>query len=46
MLRGVRRFPGGVITHSIVMRSKTGTVRVIETEHYLQRKAAVVPAFA
>jgi fructose-1,6-bisphosphatase II / sedoheptulose-1,7-bisphosphatase len=46
MLRGVRRFPGGVITHSIVMRSKTGTVRVIETEHYLQRKAAVVPEFA
>ena len=27
------------------MRSKTGTVRVIETEHYLQRKAAVVPDF-
>ena len=25
-----------MITHSIVMRSKTGTVRVIETEHYLQ----------
>ena len=46
MLRGVRRFPSGVITHSIVMRSKTGTVRVIETEHYLQRKAAVVPEFA
>ena len=45
MLRGVRRFPGGVITHSIVMRSKTGTVRVIETEHYLQRKAEVVPEF-
>jgi fructose-1,6-bisphosphatase II / sedoheptulose-1,7-bisphosphatase len=46
MLSGVRRFPGGVITHSIVMRSKTGTVRLIETEHYLQRKAAVVPDFA
>ena len=27
MLRGVRRFPGGATTHSIVMRSKTGTVR-------------------
>ena len=46
MLSGVRRFPSGVITHSIVMRSKTGTVRLIETEHYLQRKAAVVPDFA
>ena len=46
MLRGVRRFPGGVITHSIVMRSKTGTVRVIETEHYLQAQGrAVVPEF-
>ena len=45
MLSGVRAFPGGVITQSIVMRSKTGTVRVVETEHHLQRKAAVVPNF-
>jgi fructose-1,6-bisphosphatase II / sedoheptulose-1,7-bisphosphatase len=45
MLSGVRRFPGGVITQSIVMRSKSGTVRVIEAEHYLQRKSAVVPHF-
>jgi fructose-1,6-bisphosphatase II / sedoheptulose-1,7-bisphosphatase len=45
MLSGVRSFPGGVITQSIVMRSKTGTVRVVETEHHLQRKAAVVPDF-
>jgi hypothetical protein len=28
------------------MRSKTGTVRVIKAEHYLQRKSAVVPHFA
>ena len=28
MLRGVRRFHGGATTHSMVMRSKTGTVRV------------------
>jgi fructose-1,6-bisphosphatase/sedoheptulose 1,7-bisphosphatase-like protein len=34
-----------VITESIVMRSKTGTVRVIETEHYLKRKSAAVPDF-
>jgi fructose-1,6-bisphosphatase II / sedoheptulose-1,7-bisphosphatase len=45
MLSGVRRFPGGLITQSIVMRSKSGTVRVIEAEHYLQRKSAVVPHF-
>jgi fructose-1,6-bisphosphatase II / sedoheptulose-1,7-bisphosphatase len=46
MLRGVRRFAGGVITHSIMMRSKTGTVRLIETEHYITRKREVVPEFA
>jgi len=39
MLRGVRRFRGGAATHSIVMRSKTGTVRVIEAQHNLERKA-------
>jgi fructose-1,6-bisphosphatase/sedoheptulose 1,7-bisphosphatase-like protein len=35
-----------VITESIVMRSKTGTVRIVETEHYLHRKAKVVEGFA
>jgi fructose-1,6-bisphosphatase II / sedoheptulose-1,7-bisphosphatase len=38
MLRGVRRFPGGAETHSIVMRSKSGTVRVIEAKHNFTRK--------
>lgn len=38
MLRGVRRYPGGAITHSIVMRSKTGTVRMIEAHHNFTRK--------
>jgi fructose-1,6-bisphosphatase II / sedoheptulose-1,7-bisphosphatase len=33
MLRGVRRFHGGAETHSMVMRSKTGTVRLIEGRH-------------
>jgi fructose-1,6-bisphosphatase II / sedoheptulose-1,7-bisphosphatase len=33
MLKGVRRFHGGASTHSIVMRSKTGTVRTIEATH-------------
>ena len=41
MLRGVRRFPGGATTQSIVMRSKTGTVRVIEAEHNFTRKTWV-----
>ncbi len=41
MLRGVRRFPGGAYTHSIIMRSRTGTVRVIEAEHNFVRKTWV-----
>ena len=39
MLRGVRRFPGGAVTHSIVLRSKTGTIRKIETYHDFSRKS-------
>jgi fructose-1,6-bisphosphatase II / sedoheptulose-1,7-bisphosphatase len=38
MLRGVRRFQDGGTTHSMVMRSKTGTVRVIEAQHNFARK--------
>jgi fructose-1,6-bisphosphatase II / sedoheptulose-1,7-bisphosphatase len=38
MLKGVRRFPGGAATHSVVMRSKTGTVRYIEATHNFRRK--------
>jgi fructose-1,6-bisphosphatase II / sedoheptulose-1,7-bisphosphatase len=44
MLRGVRRFPGGAITHSIVMRSKTGTVRMIQADHNFTRKTWGDPA--
>ena len=43
MLRGVRRLPGGASTHSIVMRSKTGTVRVIEAHHNFERKIGFAP---
>lgn len=32
-LNGIRFFPGGAHSHSIVMRSETGTVRYIQTEH-------------
>lgn len=38
MLRGVRRYPGGAKTSTIVMRSKSGTVRRIEATHDLNRK--------
>lgn len=38
MLRGVRRRPGGATTHSIIMRSKSGTIRRIEAEHNFMRK--------
>ena len=38
MLRGVRRFSGGAHTHSVVMRSKTGTVRRIEATHNFRKK--------
>ncbi len=39
MLAGVRRTGKGVTTQSLVMRSKTGTVRKIETFHNFERKS-------
>src|SRR5215472_17890421 len=38
MLQGVRRFAGGAATHSMVMRSKSGTVRIIQAHHNFQLK--------
>ena len=38
MLRGVRRFGAGAITHSIVMRSKSGTIRFVEAHHNFATK--------
>jgi len=38
MLKGVRLFSGGAVTQSIVMRSKSGTVRKIESHHNFTRK--------
>jgi fructose-1,6-bisphosphatase II / sedoheptulose-1,7-bisphosphatase len=35
MLLGVRRFHGGAVTHSLVMRGSSGTVRYIESHHRL-----------
>jgi len=44
MLRGVRRYGETGSTHSIIMRSKTGTVRVIEAHHNFTRKPGLEPA--
>ena len=40
LLRGVRYRAGGATTHSLVMRSKSGTIRVIESEHKLSKLRA------
>jgi fructose-1,6-bisphosphatase class II len=37
-LRGVHFFPGGATTQSVVMRSKTKTIRVIDATHYFEHK--------
>jgi len=37
-LRGVRFFSGGALTNSVVMRSKTRTVRFIEAVHHFDFK--------
>lgn len=41
MLKGVKRWDGGASTHSIVMRSKTGTVRWIEAQHNFGLKTEI-----
>jgi hypothetical protein len=37
-LRGVHYFPGGATTQSVVMRSKTRTIRLINATHYFEHK--------
>ena len=37
-LQGVHFFPGGATTQSVVMRSKTKTIRVINATHYFEHK--------
>ena len=37
-LQGVHFFPGGATTQSVVMRSKSRTIRVINTTHYFEHK--------
>lgn len=43
MIDGVHRFAGGAVTHSIVMRSKSGTVRRIQGYHNFKRKTGFEP---
>ena len=40
-LRGVRFTDFGARTHSVVMRSRTGTVRYVEAEHHFQHKPSL-----
>jgi fructose-1,6-bisphosphatase II / sedoheptulose-1,7-bisphosphatase len=40
LLQGVRRFPGGAVTESIIMRSKSGTVRRIQATHNFTVKSS------
>jgi fructose-1,6-bisphosphatase II len=37
ILKGVRFCPGGALTHSLVLRSRSGTIRFIETRHRFDR---------
>ena len=41
MLKGVRRWSSGASTQSIIMRSKTGTVRTISAEHNFSKKSFI-----
>jgi fructose-1,6-bisphosphatase class II len=43
-LAGVRYVQGGAVTHSIVMRSASHTMRVIEAHHHFDREPVYAPA--
>ncbi|HKJ04889.1 MAG TPA: class II fructose-bisphosphatase [Geopsychrobacteraceae bacterium] len=46
LVRGVRYFSNGAKTHTVVMRSKSRTVRFIETLHYFDHKPGFDSALA
>ena len=46
MLKGVKFYGGGAFTHSLVMRSETGTVRFVETHHNFKQKPTYTEAIA
>ncbi|MBF0334677.1 MAG: class II fructose-bisphosphatase [Alphaproteobacteria bacterium] len=37
LLQGIRRVPGGAVSHSLVLRSSSGTMRFIESHHNFVR---------
>jgi fructose-1,6-bisphosphatase II len=46
LLKGVRFGSGTATTNSLVMRSKSGTIRIIESHHRVAKVAAYADAFA
>jgi fructose-1,6-bisphosphatase II len=46
LLKGVRYAAGGATTHSLVMRSKSGTVRLIEGHHHISKLRAYSPIYS
>lgn len=42
LLNGVRYFGGGVRTHSLVMRYKTGTIRFVDAIHKFEKKPMLI----
>ncbi|PLX88012.1 MAG: fructose-bisphosphatase class II [Desulfuromonas sp.] len=46
LVRGVRYFPNGAKTHTVVMRSRSRTVRFIESLHYFDHKPGFEPTSA
>jgi fructose-1,6-bisphosphatase II len=44
LLQGVRRSGGRALTESVVMRSRSGTVRKVEAEHRLEKLEALAPS--
>jgi len=45
LLDGVRYVPDGAWTHTVVMRSRTGTVRYINTRHRFDRLSRITDAY-
>lgn len=43
LLRGIRYYAGGATTYSLVMRSRSGTIRTIEAEHRLDKLRTYAP---
>jgi fructose-1,6-bisphosphatase II len=46
LLKGVRYRAGGATTQSLVMRSKSGTVRLIEGHHRISKLRAYSPVYS